>query len=387
MPAIIICGAGIGGLTVAIALQRRGLEAHVFEAAAELRAVGAGIWVPTNAMRVLAQLDLAEEVAGAGDPVDFIELADARVGELKAIDLRELAELYGERSVGIHRAELQRILVEALRPETLHLDRRVVEVREGSDGVMVRFEDGGEELGRLVVAADGLRSNLRQQLFPNSSLRYSGQSAYRAAVEARLPDELRGRSREIWGPGCRFGFTAVGPDLVYWYATWDTPAGKNDQPGEARQRLEYFAEIFPDPVPDLIAATPDEALLRTDLYDLQPLKSWHRGRTVLLGDAAHASTPNLGQGGAQAIEDAYALARCLAEQPSLERALREYEALRQPKSRFVSATSWRAGKAAHWQHPIARGIRNQVVQHLPDWFVRRQLEPLYRVPGLDRADA
>lgn len=380
---ILICGAGIGGLTAAIALQKRGLEAHVLEAAAELHAVGAGIWVPTNAMRVLAHLDLAEQIAAAGYPVDFIELADARAGRLKIIDLRELAGRYGQRSIGIHRAELQRILVEALQPGTLHLDRRVVEVRAETDGAVVRFEEGGEKFGRLIVGADGLRSTLRQQLFPTSSLRYSGQSAYRAAVQVRLPDELAGRSREIWGPGCRFGFTALGADLVYWYATWDTPAGKRDRRGEAQERLERFAEIFPDPVPHLITATPEEALLRTDLFDLRPLHRWHHGRTVLLGDAAHASTPNLGQGGAQAIEDAYVLARCLTEHPDLERALQRYEALRLPKSRFVSGTSWRAGMAAHWQHPIARRVRNQVVRHLPDAIIRRQLEPLYRIPGLD----
>jgi 2-polyprenyl-6-methoxyphenol hydroxylase-like FAD-dependent oxidoreductase len=174
----------------------------------------------------------------------------------------------------------------------------------------------------------------------------------------RLPEGFAGVGWEVWGPGRRFGFSAIGHGEVYWYATLDAPPGERDtSPAETRRRLNAMAAPFPAPVPDLIAATDAERMLRTDMYDLAAIPAWHRGRVVLLGDAAHATTPNLGQGGAQSIEDAWVL----AEQLPRTRARRT---LSRPTSASASprhAWWWtpRAGSAGivHLGNPLARGLR------------------------------
>lgn len=120
-------------------------------------------------------------------------------------------------------------------------------------------------------------------------------------------------------------------------------------------------------------------IIRTDLYDFAPIRSWHGGRVVLLGDAAHAMTPNLGQGGAQAIEDAWVLAGRFAAETPINIALWEYERLRMPKVRAIVGTAWRFGQIAHWQHPTARWLRDRVLRLTPEWVNDRQFRKMYRV--------
>jgi 2-polyprenyl-6-methoxyphenol hydroxylase-like FAD-dependent oxidoreductase len=379
---VIIIGGGIGGLTAARALQQRGVRAHVYERAPELREAGAGIWLPPNAMQVLERLDLAADVQRAGDPIARIELWDARAGRLQTIGLGELAARAGHTIVAIHRGVLQRILARALQAGTIHIGRTFVCAWEKDGGrVRARFEDGTEVEGSLLVGADGLRSALREHVVPGVPLRYSGQSSYRALVPFELPAALGGASREVWGPGRRFGFSSIGGGLVYWYATWDAAAGGSDGPGEAKRRATALAEDFPVPVPALVAATEEAALIRTDLFDFRPIRSWHRGRLALLGDAAHATTPNLGQGGAQAIEDAWALARALAEDMDVETALRVYERRRMPRAKMVVERSWQVGKLAHWANPLARALRNAILRRAPEAVTRRQLKAISLLPG------
>ncbi len=163
-----------------------------------------------------------------------------------------------------------------------------------------------------MIGAHSLRSVVRRALFPEVRLRYSGQTSYRGVAAFRRPDKQEGTAWEVWGKGCRFGFSAIAEEEVYWFATLDAPPDGIDAPGEGRTQLETLSVSFPGPIPALIRATPPEAITRTGMYDFPPMRSWHAGRVVLVGDAAHATTPNLDQGGAQAIEDAYVLAEKLA---------------------------------------------------------------------------
>jgi 2-polyprenyl-6-methoxyphenol hydroxylase-like FAD-dependent oxidoreductase len=218
---------------------------------------------------------------------------------------------------------------------------------------------------------------VRRQLFPDARLRYSGQSSYRAVVRATLPPDLAGGGQEIWGRGCRFGFSSIGGGEVYWYATLDAAPGVQEMPGQAKARLcELFAP-FPAPVSELIAAAEEQQLIRTDMYDLRPLPAWHLGRVALLGDAAHATTPNLGQGGAQAIEDAYVLAECLAQQAEPAAAFAAYQQLRQAKATMVVNRSWQMGKLAHLKNPLGRAARNAFMRGMPASVGQRQFDTLF----------
>lgn len=384
MDDIAIIGGGIGGMTAALALRQRGLVATVYEAASELRPVGAGILVPPNAMQVFGRLGIADAVQRAGFVPRAGEILDARAGLLQRTDMRGLAGRYGFPTVAVHRARLHGVLADALGPAAVRLGKACTVITEAAGGVLVRFADGDAVQARVVVGADGLRSVVREQLFPGAALRYSGQSSYRAATPFVLPPEIVDVGWEVWGPGCRFGFSSVAPGEVYWYATVDAP------PGAERDRRPYQARLaqrfagFPAPVGALIAAAPESHILNTDISDLRPLTRWHRGRVVLLGDAAHATTPNLGQGGAQAVEDAAVLADCLATHGEPERAFVRYEQRRRAKTSLVVARSWTIGRLAHVHTPAARAVRNVVLRAIPPKLVAQQFDALYRLDDAPR---
>jgi 2-polyprenyl-6-methoxyphenol hydroxylase-like FAD-dependent oxidoreductase len=229
----------------------------------------------------------------------------------------------------------------------------------------------------LIIGADGLRSNVRDYVAPGNALRYSGQTSFRAVALLNLPKAFMKTSREIWAAHCRFGYAAIAPGEVYWFAALDSAAGQTQSPAETLAQLRKLLATFPAPVNRILDATAPTDILRTDMYDLPPFEGWSRGRVVLLGDAAHATTPNLGQGAAQAIEDALVLADQIANSTRLRDALKSYEEIRQPKTRFIVEQSWRIGRVAHVANPIGRAMRNLAVKFTPASVARRQLDRMY----------
>lgn len=375
----IIAGAGIGGLTAAIALRRVGIEAVVYEAADELRPVGKGIWVPTNAMQALERIGLSEPVLQAGWPLERIEVRELSGEVMTAVDLKRVASQFGHTTVSIHRAKLVRVLAEALPADALHLAKRVVGFEQDAAGVTARFADGGLARGDVLIGADGIRSAVREQLFPSVPLRYSGQTCYRGIADLELPAATARSCWEIWGGDARFGFSAIGPKSVYWFAPLTFPADSDFPPALGDWLAERYA-AFPSPVPEIVRHTPSEEIIRTDLYDFAPRQPWRLGRVVLLGDAAHAMTPNLGQGGAQAIEDACVLAESLRGGAKIDEAFARYEHSRFPRVRWIANTAWRFGKLAHLRPGFARFLRNWALRLTPDAISRRQLDRVYRLP-------
>jgi 2-polyprenyl-6-methoxyphenol hydroxylase-like FAD-dependent oxidoreductase len=375
---ILVLGGGIGGLTTTIALQQKGFNAHVYESAAEVQPAGKGIWVSTNAMQILERLSLSDAVARSGIPLERIEILDKEDGVLMSLNLRKHVEVkHGHTTVSIHRAALHRVLLEHLQPGTLHLGKRCTGFRQDDAGVSIQFGDGTQAEGHLLVGADGIHSVIRQALFPDVALRYSGQTCYRGIATMELPASLVRTCWEVWGGESRFGLSALGLQQVYWFAPVTAPAGRAEQEGILSEQLTERSAGFPAPIPAIIAHTPVGEIIRTDLYDLSPLKRWWQGKVVLLGDAAHAMTPNLGQGGAQAMEDAFVLADKLASCRSLSEAFREYERLRMPRVRLVVHTAWRYGQIAHIRSRRVQRLRNLAMQSVPDWVNQKRVEWMY----------
>ena len=374
---ISVIGGGIGGLAAAVALQRRGFDVHVYESAAELGAVGKGIWVPTNAMLVLDRLGLGDAVAARGVALERIEVRDKDGGVLQAIDLRDVHTRFGRTTVSVLRAELQAVLVGALRAGTLHLGKRCVGVRADDSGAVAQFNDGTHAEGEVIVGADGVRSVAREAVSPNTPLRYSGQTCYLGVANLRLPPHLGRTVWEVWGGAHRFGFSSVAADRVYWFAPATAPEGGRE-PLDVLEIGDRYAD-FPAPIPDIIRHTPTQDIIRVDLHDFVPITRWFRGRVVLVGDAAHAMTPNLGQGGAQAVEDAYVLAEALAQEKSVEAAFAAYARVRQPKATRLVNTAWWFGRLAHVEAPWLRGLRDTTLRLTPDRVNRRQAYALYRL--------
>jgi 2-polyprenyl-6-methoxyphenol hydroxylase-like FAD-dependent oxidoreductase len=374
---VAVIGAGIGGLTAAIALKHQGIDAHLYESGPSLRAAGAGLLLSPNAMQVLRRLGLAEQVIAAGRALEHAELRDVRSGVLQRIDFGYAKERFGEPTVAIHRRRLHEILAAQIPAGRIRFGAVCERVGQDDGWPTVRFTNGRVISPDLVIGADGLRSRVREFVAPGTPLRYSGQTSFRAISSLELLPKFAGTSTEIWAPHCRFGYAAIAPGETYWFATLDAEAGKTVTHTESMETLRELLASFPSPVNHLLDLTNPADVIRTDMYDLRPFAGWSHSRVVLVGDAAHATTPNLGQGAAQAIEDAFVLADRIANSARLEDALQSYEAIRQPKTRFIVERSRQIGRVAHVANPIGRAVRNLAVRFTPASVARRQLDRMY----------
>ena len=380
-PRIAIVGAGIGGLATAIALRLRGFYAEIFEAAETLRPVGAGILMQPNAMKVLAHLELADAVERVGVPLDHAGVWDANDlagGPLQVIDMRAVASRHGRRTIALLRSALQDILLGALdRPP--RLGHRCVGIeRADTPRPLLRFATGAVEEADVIIAADGIHSAVRASAFPELRLRYSGQTSWRGLVDVDPSTEPE-TAYEYWSGGFRVGFARVAPTVTYWFTALDAPEGGRGDPADELAMLRERSRVFPSPVVDLLARTDPAAVVRNDLHDLMPPRDWSRGSIVLVGDAVHATTPNLGQGGAQALEDALALADAIAMHGAGPRAFAVYGRRRRAKAARVVRASWWTGKIGHLRHPLGRRLRNTVMRRTPTSVVMRQLDAIYTV--------
>jgi 2-polyprenyl-6-methoxyphenol hydroxylase-like FAD-dependent oxidoreductase len=227
---------------------------------------------------------------------------------------------------------------------------------------------------RLLVGADGLNSVVRRAI-ADVPIRYAGYTAWRGV--SSVPVEP-GRLTESWGVGERFGLVDIGRGRTYWFATKNAPEGESDEPQGRKAEVARRFSGWHEPVAEIVDAAYDTTILRNDVYYLEPLPGWSDGRVVLVGDAAHATTPGVGQGAAQAIEDAVVLADRLASGGDLRAALAAYEAIRRPRTDAVLKMSRRADNAAQLASPIGWRLRNALVRRLPERTQRRQLEPLIR---------
>lgn len=370
----VVIGAGIGGLSAGIALKRAGIHVELYERAAELKEVGAGLSLWANAIHALELLGLGEATRAYCTPYEVagIRTLDGRVLSPPPPDF---ARMVGPPCV-VHRVELQEMLVGALGAGRVRLGARCERFGEDAAGVTAEFADGRRARGDVLIGADGLHSIVRSQLHGPRPPRYAGYTAWRSVVSF---DTSRVRASESWGFGARFGMVPMSGNRVYWFATENTPEGGR-QPDE-KAHLQRLFRAWHEPIEALIEATPRSAILRNDIYDRPVLRRWGAGRVTLLGDAAHPMTPNLGQGACQALEDAVVLARCLQRDHDPVAALRVYEGQRIPRANTIVNRSRRVGAVAQWRHPLAVSLRNALVSRVPPEAQARQLAKViaYRV--------
>ena len=258
------------------------------------------------------------------------------------------------------------------------LGAELVGFAQDETNVRAFLADGGEERADLLIGADGIHSKIRNDLHGRHAPIYAGYTAWRGVVDYQNELLPRGGGFESWGCGTRFGCARMGGGRMYWFATRNAPEGGDDGPAGGRRTLLDMFRGWHEPVPDLIAATPEEDIRRDDVYDRQPVKRWGEGRVTLLGDAAHLMTPNLGQGACQAIEDAFeladALAGCLRERSGVEAALGLYEARRTRRTAAIVRLSRRMGQVGQLENPWLCRLRDAAAKRMPDSFQRRQLQ-------------
>lgn len=371
---VVIAGAGIGGLTLAIALRRRGARVRVFERATQLGAVGAGIGLPANGVKALQTLGLGEAVTRAGMVVGRAAILDSRGRPLGSeVDLRDVYQEMGASLVALHRARLHALLLDAVGSDIVSTGVHVVSFEQNPDSIHVALMTGDRVETGLLVGADGLHSNVRAQLVGSDKPVYSGYTSWRG-VTPQNAVTVPARTTESWGRGERFGIVPIGFGEIYWFAVADAPPDGRDT--DVRRDLLARFGSWHEPVKAIIEATPPERILRTDIYDREPIERWHAGRVVLLGDAAHPMTPNLGQGAGQAIEDAVVLDACLAQATTIEDALTRYEQRRVSRANGIVRASRQFGAIAQWSNPIAAWLRDRVMSLAPPSAAVRQARKL-----------
>lgn len=376
MKAIII-GAGIAGLSAARGLQRIGWEVAVYEQAAVLKPLGAGLVLSANALKALKVLGLLDAVLAVGQPLHQFSILNKNGQVLTHTNHQLLGKRLGIQSaISVHRGDLQEALIQLPHPLPVHTGKRFKSLEQDEGQVTVHFQDGTSDSAELLLACDGIHSAVRQQLVPQAKKRWAGYTCWRG-VTSQYPENFDANSAtESWGAGDRFGVVPLSDDRVYWFACLNAarPQDPNMQAMEIPQLQQQFTN-YHAPVHELLALTPPAALLWNDIFDLEPLPTYTYGRVVLLGDAAHATTPNMGQGACQALEGTAVLMAQLAKHP-LEQALAAYNKLRVPRASSIVKKSWQLGKIAQLEHPLAVWLRNKALRLTPASVNTKQLDAL-----------
>lgn len=371
----VVAGAGIGGLAAAVALRHRGWAVTILERAPALEPVGSGLGLGPNALHALDAIGLGDEVRrfSAIQGHGGVRRSDGRW--LVRTDLGVMAERFGDPQLMALRADLVGLLAARLPDGVLRTGVTVTGVDLGDTARPARVATSAGDLDAdLVVAADGIRSPIRTALFPgHQGPRYSGCTAWRflAPKPAVSPSPA-----ETWGRGAVFGAVPLADGRVYCYASAFTPAGTrhDDEAAELKRRFGGWH----DPIPELIGSVSPDAVLRDDVYWMaEPLPAYHRGRVAILGDAAHAMTPHLGQGACQAIEDAIVLASVAAPGAPLD--LAAYTTTRLPRTRKLVQASYRATRLSGLTSRPATALRNtgiSLIGRLGPNLMLRQLAPI-----------
>ncbi|MGG3804251.1 FAD-dependent monooxygenase [Metabacillus fastidiosus] len=374
----IIVGGGIAGLCAGIMLQQKGLEVEIFDKNMEPTVAGAGIIIAPNALEALKPYGIVDEIILQGNPSDGFCILSQRGKLLSKLQIpARFDKMYS-----LHRKDLHQILLSQLRSDTVHFAKDFQHIEQNNGEVKVTFRDGSVAEGDFLVAADGIHSSIRKQLLNKNLYRYAGYTCWRGIVSARsIPNVITDFS-ETWAANGRFGLVPLPNNQLYWYALINA---EERDPRFAKYTPQDLAKHFIDyhePAAMIINNTRPEQMIHRDIVDIQPMEQFFIGRTIFIGDAAHAITPNMGQGACQAIEDANILAECIKRNKRVEQAFKQYNAHRQKRIQDLSKQCWQLGKVAQYEKGAAVVLRNILLKSLPASMMRKQAQPIYEFPNL-----
>ncbi len=349
---VVVIGAGIGGLTAGIALKQAGYDVEIYDRVKDLRPIGAGISLWSNGVKVLNRLGLGEKIAKIGGLMERMEYR-TKTGELlNDIDLKPLIHEVGQRPYPVARRDLQQMLLEAF-PGEVKLDHKCLGVEEDETGVTALFESGHKARGDLLVAADGVRSILRTYVLGEEvQPEYGGYINWNGLVSA--DEDLA--PKKTWviyvGDHKRASMMPVAGDRFYFFFDVPLPKGTPANPDNYKTELKEHFQGWAKPVQALIERFDPDAVARPEIHDVGPIDRFVKGRVALLGDSAHATCPDMGQGGCQAMEDALVLTNYLiTTNLGVEYALKRYELERKERANAIVQKARKRAEQIHGKEP------------------------------------
>jgi len=369
-----IVGGGVAGLAMSIAFQQIDKDFVLFEQTKEIKGIGAGFGLAANAMYALELLDIRSEVEKIGFYLDSYNILNQKGHVLVSPDTSAIHKKYQQQNFAIHRADLHLFFLSKIKSEKLQLNKRAIRLERHTDHVTLFFEDGTQHTSRFLIIADGIKSPLRQQLIPSSLPRYSGYTCWRATIgnaETKLE-----KGTETWGKLGRFGMTPLINNRIYWYACINSiPNNPIYKAYKVNDLLRHFRS-YHNPIPTILAHTKDEDLIWNDIMDIQPLKQLAYDNILLIGDAGHATTPNMGQGACQALEDVAVLLDELRLRTKVKEAFSSFEQRRLSRTKYITNTSKLIGEIAQWDNSLLVAVRNTLMQFMPAQFAQKNLNKL-----------
>jgi 2-polyprenyl-6-methoxyphenol hydroxylase-like FAD-dependent oxidoreductase len=367
---IAIIGGGIGGLTTALALRKLGFEPEVFEQAPQLLEVGAAIAMWPNALRVLYRLGIGKKIVTNSGVIEQVRWANLEGKVLNEMRL----PVEDVPAVALHRADLQGALIKALPANSLHLGRAFVAFEQLASQLLVSFTDGSTTTCDILIGADGLHSHVRGQLLNDGQPVFRGYTVWRGVTDCKPAELMPHMAVELHGRGRRFGIGPVGRGRVGWWAS------ANNAGSDAMEEQETLLSLFAGwwaPVLQLIGATPSRRILCNAAFDRPRTGKWGAGTMTLLGDAIHPTTPNLGQGGCMAVEDAAVLARCLEKHERATEGLRAYERIRSSRTAALANYSRLYGRIGQWENGLGVFLRGKMISLAPEILAQRLLKLIF----------
>lgn len=366
---IAIVGGGIGGLTTALCLEQAGFTNYkVFEQAPIFKEIGAAISLWPNALRVYKKLGLYDQISELWGEINtaYIKTSEGKILATSSPD-------YDLPAVCIHRAHLHEVLAKTIPSEKLLAGHRLKSFSQTGESIHLEFENGASDKTTLLIGADGINSNVRQQIINDGKPVYRGYNVWRGIAE--LNDIPSGYGSETWGLGQRCGIVPIKDNKFGWWVTINEDENETDEPDGTKAKLQKHFGNWHAPIPQLFESSPE--IIKGKIGDRIPTKGWSKGGAVLLGDAAHPTTPNLGQGACMAIEGAYLIAQCLNRFDSHEMAFSHYEQLHFKRSSEIVKQSLQMGKMGQLENAVAAKARNAMIASMPDKLAAKMLDKYF----------
>ncbi|MBX3252775.1 MAG: FAD-dependent monooxygenase [Chitinophagaceae bacterium] len=372
---VAITGGGIAGLTTAIAFRKAGYAPIIFEAAEIVKPVGAGLGLAANAIKALDKLGIKNKVVGKGRALSSFTIKNEKDKTITCTDSLKISRQYGLDNFTIHRAALHEALLSEMPGAELYTGKKCMDIIIRKNNIQLLFKDGSTVDTDYLIVADGIHSPIRQKLLPGSVPRYAGYTCWRAVIDNSTLNI--DNSYEIWGNKGRFGAVPLANNQLYWFATVNSPANNTRFKNFTLTDLKEWFREYPLETRTILSQTSEDILIWNDIIDLKPIPKYAFDNILLIGDAAHATTPNMGQGACQAIEDAAVLYDELLKGGELSSVFLRFEKRRLKRTHFITNQSALIGKMAQATNPLMIKMRNAFFRSIPESIKDRQLKKLY----------